>query len=75
MALRHACAGSTSPTRVADRRLHVLRDLDLTVEKGEMVAIMGASGVGKSTLLHVLGGLDTIDSGEVRVGEHRHRDA
>ena len=56
---------------VADRRLHVLRDLDLTVEKGAMVAIMGASGVGKSTLLHVLGGLDTIDSGEVEVGEHR----
>jgi lipoprotein-releasing system ATP-binding protein len=56
---------------VADRRLHVLRDLDLTVEKGEMVAIMGASGVGKSTLLHVLGGLDTIDSGDVQVGEHQ----
>jgi lipoprotein-releasing system ATP-binding protein len=55
---------------VADRRLHVLRDLDLTVEKGEMVAIMGASGVGKSTLLHVLGGLDTSDSGDVRIGEH-----
>jgi lipoprotein-releasing system ATP-binding protein len=35
-----------------------------------MVAIMGASGVGKSTLLHVLGGLDTIDSGQVRVGDH-----
>ena len=56
---------------VADRRLHVLRDLDLTVERGEMVAIMGASGVGKSTLLHVLGGLDTIDGGEVQVGEHQ----
>ena len=56
---------------VADRRLHVLRDLDLTVEAGEMVAIMGASGVGKSTLLHVLGGLDSSDSGEVQVGEHR----
>ena len=56
---------------VADRRLHVLRDLDLTVEQGEMVAIMGASGVGKSTLLHVLGGLDPIDSGDVQVGEHQ----
>ena len=56
--------------QTADTRLHVLRDLDLTVELGEMVAIMGASGVGKSTLLHVLGGLDTIDSGEVHVGEH-----
>ena len=55
---------------VVGKRLHVLRDLDLTVEKGEMVAIMGASGVGKSTLLHVLGGLDTIDSGQVQVGEH-----
>ena len=55
---------------VAGKRLHVLRDLEIAVEKGEMVAIMGASGVGKSTLLHVLGGLDTIDGGQVRVGEH-----
>ena len=54
----------------AGKRLHVLRDLDLSVEKGEMVAIMGASGVGKSTLLHVLGGLDVIDGGQVRVGDH-----
>ena len=39
-----------------------------------MVAIVGASGVGKSTLLHVLGGLDRPDSGEVMVGdvEFRH---
>jgi lipoprotein-releasing system ATP-binding protein len=54
---------------VAANRLHVLRDLDLSVEKGEMFAIVGASGVGKSTLLHVLGGLDRPDSGDVRVGE------
>ena len=53
---------------VATTRLHVLRDLELTVEQGEMVAIVGASGVGKSTLLHVLGGLDRPDSGDVQVG-------
>jgi lipoprotein-releasing system ATP-binding protein len=54
---------------VAGNRLHVLRGLELSVERGEMVAIVGASGVGKSTLLHVLGGLDRPDSGHVQVGE------
>ncbi len=53
---------------VATGRVQVLRDLHLAVDQGEMVAIMGASGVGKSTLLHVLGGLDRPDSGIVRVG-------
>jgi lipoprotein-releasing system ATP-binding protein len=52
---------------VGGNDLNVLRDLDLTVEAGEMVAIMGASGVGKSTLLHILGGLDRTDRGEVTV--------
>ncbi len=50
---------------VGGRPLTVLRDLDLTVEAGEMVAIVGASGVGKSTLLHVLGGLDRVDQGSI----------
>jgi lipoprotein-releasing system ATP-binding protein len=52
---------------VGDQRIHVLRDLGLDVDAGEMVAIVGASGVGKSTLLHLLGGLDRSDSGIVYV--------
>jgi lipoprotein-releasing system ATP-binding protein len=55
--------------RVGETTLAVLRDLDLSVESGEMVAIVGASGVGKSTLLHVLGGLDRADAGTIRVGD------
>jgi lipoprotein-releasing system ATP-binding protein len=52
---------------VGGRSLTVLRDLDLIVEAGEMVAIVGASGVGKSTLLHVLGGLDRVDHGQIAI--------
>ena len=44
--------------------LHVLKGIDLDIEKGEMVSVMGASGSGKSTLLNILGILDTYDTGD-----------
>src|SRR5215510_13799254 len=47
----------------------VFRDLNLEVARGEMVAVTGESGVGKSTLLHLLGGLDRPTSGSVKIGE------
>jgi len=48
-----------------DRRVEVLRGLNLAVAKGEMLAVVGPSGVGKSTLLHLIGLLDRPDAGQL----------
>jgi len=59
--------------RTAAGYIPVLQQLDLEVAPGEMVAVVGASGVGKSTLLHVLGALDRPESGSIRIaGEAAH---
>ncbi|MCS7044875.1 MAG: amino acid ABC transporter ATP-binding protein [Gemmataceae bacterium] len=54
--------------RFGDR--HVLRDITLSINAGETVALLGPSGGGKSTLLRCLNGLNTFDRGEIRIGDH-----
>jgi lipoprotein-releasing system ATP-binding protein len=60
-------SGLNKTYTVGSQTIHVLRDLELAVMQGEMVAVVGASGVGKSTLLHLLGGLDRPDAGAITV--------
>ncbi|RKX23873.1 MAG: lipoprotein-releasing system ATP-binding protein LolD [Candidatus Zixiibacteriota bacterium] len=55
--------------KTAEGLLEVLKGVTLEVKRGQMAVIMGASGVGKSTLLHILGGLDNPTSGEVTIGQ------
>lgn len=49
-----------------DNVVHILKDVDLTIEKGEFVSVMGPSGSGKSTLLYNVSGMDRITSGSVK---------
>lgn len=55
--------------KVGKDKLHVLKSIDLTIEKGEFVMIMGKSGSGKTTLLNILGFLDKFDEGQYLFNE------
>jgi polar amino acid transport system ATP-binding protein len=54
-------------------QLHVLKDIDLEIERGEVIVIIGASGCGKSTLLRCLDFLEIYDSGEIWVNGKKIR--
>ena len=60
----------TKDYTTADGSLSILRGLDLSMERGEALAITGPSGSGKSTLLYLLGALDTPTSGSINLGGH-----
>jgi len=66
-----AASGLCKRVATAAGSLDILTAIDLQINSGEAVAVVGVSGSGKSTLLGLLAGLDLPSSGEVRLGEHR----
>lgn len=63
------CENLVKIYKVADLEVVALQGMELTIEKGEMIALVGPSGSGKSTLMNVLGGLDIPSAGKVHVGD------
>lgn len=59
----------TKEYQIGEVKINALDGVDFSIEEGEFVVILGASGAGKSTILNILGGMDTATSGQVYVGE------
>jgi putative ABC transport system ATP-binding protein len=64
------CDGLVKIYKVADLEMVALRELNLTIQKGELVGVIGSSGSGKTTLMNILGGLDRPSAGRVIVDGH-----
>jgi ABC-type lipoprotein export system ATPase subunit len=64
------CENLVKIYKIADLEVVALQGIDLTVQSGEMLALVGPSGSGKSTLMNILGGLDTPTAGRVSVGNY-----
>lgn len=61
--------------KTGDSSFHALKDINLDIEEGKFIVILGKSGSGKSTLLNIIGGLDGYDSGEVIMEGFNYKDA
>ena len=56
--------------QMGEVKITALAGVNFSVEKGELVVVLGPSGAGKTTVLNILGGMDTCDSGHILVGDH-----
>ena len=65
------CTNLCKTFKQGEIEVHALRNINLSVNKGEFLCLSGPSGSGKTTLLNMIGGLDNVTSGEVVIGEQR----